>query len=238
MLVDGRLARTVHRGPESVHDFSGLLPDAAERPADLYAQARFLQGLTGGAGLQLLIVLNQSLGNPEQRPPKAGTARVYQTAPRCGPRLLASRGNQLRREAYLNQRLVGSAPGLALHPLGLTFPLLWCKGAERQSVDFGFHGLPEGGVDHALARDQIVCAKAIRNDQHAEMSAALGGAGVAGVQRALVDDLEVLRCERLPQAGFIRLRRSMLAVVSGTEAIAKTGAGTRHWSWRVRKEPP
>jgi len=57
MRVDRRFARTVHRGPEGVHQFPGFLTNAAERAADLYAQPRFFQGLSRRAGLQFLIVL-------------------------------------------------------------------------------------------------------------------------------------------------------------------------------------
>jgi hypothetical protein len=67
-------------------------------------------------------------------------------------------------------------------------------------MDFGLHGVTQGGVDHALAREQVVPPEASRHHQRAEVSAA--GAGMADMQRALVYDLEVVRRECLPQRQF------------------------------------
>lgn len=64
-------------------------------------------------------------------------------------------------------------------------------------MDGVLHELAERLVDHAMARDDGLAGKAGRDDGQAPVRlAARRGAGVPGVLRALVDELEAQRLER------------------------------------------
>lgn len=68
-------------------------------------------------------------------------------------------------------------------------------------MDVGFHDVTERGVDHALACDQIVATETVADDQGAEVPAGTG-AGMPGVQRALIGHFQVLWRKRLAQDSF------------------------------------
>lgn len=58
-------------------------------------------------------------------------------------------------------------------------------------MNVGLHQVPDGVVDHAMARQRRNAAERLGHDAHAEMGLAAGGARVSGVTMTLVLDQEV-----------------------------------------------
>ena len=76
-------------------------------------------------------------------------------------------------------------------------PFLRRQRAQGQGMNLGLHGRAECRIDGTVAADEVLSAKRLRDDEHAEVAAAGRCADVAGVPRALVLDDEVLRRKRL-----------------------------------------
>ncbi len=59
------------------------------------------------------------------------------------------------------------------------------------------HGVTQGGVDLALARDVVVAAELFANEEDAEMATAPRRAGVPRMPRTFIMYFQVLGCECL-----------------------------------------
>ena len=69
-------------------------------------------------------------------------------------------------------------------------------------MDLVAHLLGQHGVDPTLALDSVLAVELLRHDHGAKMTAPRGGTRVAGVEVALVDDLDVHGVEAAPQLGL------------------------------------
>ena len=74
---------------------------------------------------------------------------------------------------------------------------------DRQGVDFAAHHFAERGVNHAVAGDGVLAAEGRRDDAEAIVTAPRAGAGMAGVQRAVVDQRSPYYLEA-PKVGRLR----------------------------------
>src|SRR5687767_14503313 len=78
-----------------------------------------------------------------------------------------------------------------------SFRFFWCARVDRERVDRILHQLAERLIHHAVARDGGLTGEARRDDGEPPVRVAAGPrAGMAGVLRALVDQLELERLER------------------------------------------
>ena len=67
-------------------------------------------------------------------------------------------------------------------------------------MDLRRHQIIEGLVDEAVPCQLVVPAEAVGDDGYAEMTAATGRPGMAGMPMGIIDDIQVLRSEGASQA--------------------------------------
>jgi hypothetical protein len=70
---------------------------------------------------------------------------------------------------------------------------------QGERVDLAPHGVAESSVQQSVSRQTRLLAKPVRHDGHAEVTAAGGRTRVPAVAVTLVDDLEVVRLERVAE---------------------------------------
>src|SRR5690554_2444492 len=71
---------------------------------------------------------------------------------------------------------------------------------QAQSVNIRLHEIAERLIDHSMALEGVGARKALRHDPDLEVPASVPGSGMADVQVALVDDVQLFRQERRLQA--------------------------------------
>jgi len=69
------------------------------------------------------------------------------------------------------------------------------KRADGEGMDILLHHVAKRGVDHTLSRDSAAAFASGRNEKYPIVPSSFARTGVAGVQRAVVVDLEGMKVE-------------------------------------------
>src|SRR3989338_4295759 len=86
--------------------------------------------------------------------------------------------------------------------IGITLQFLGGQCTHAKRVNVGFHQVAQRLVHQPVALEGVQALEAVGHDSGGKVPAAAARAGMAGVLRAFVDNLEAVGRELLPQAGL------------------------------------
>ena len=98
---------------------------------------------------------------------------------------------------------------------------------ERKRVNLLLHQIAESVIDQPVARDARFAGEGIGDDSDGVVAATAGGAGVAGMCRAIVSDFDTGRLELRQPCADLRLNAHAIG-----KSYLPSGAGASCGMWR------